>query len=51
VNNEGLGNVAFEGCVLSVLSDMRFELPPGNRNGITLHYPLTLASHAPGDGG
>ena len=45
VEDAGMGHVPFEGCVLSVMSSMRFDAPPEGNLEVT--YPL-LFSH---DGG
>lgn len=42
----GVGNVAMEGCVLSVVSDLRFDAPPEGPMNVT--YPFTFVSS---DGG
>jgi hypothetical protein len=39
----GMGNVAFEGCVLNAVSDLRFEKPEGGGT-VTVHYPIVFAA-------
>ncbi len=38
----GLGNRFLDGCVLSVLSGLRFE-PPKDPKGVTVNYPLVFS--------
>ncbi len=42
-----VGHVAFEGCVLSVVSSLRFDAPAGGGQ-MMVRYPMTFS---PGDGG
>ena len=45
VGDAGTGHLAFEGCVLSVMSSLKFDPPPGGSLNVT--YPLTFST----DGG
>jgi len=38
----GMGHIAFEGCVLSALSELQFE--PGDGRDLEVHYPLSFAT-------
>lgn len=38
----GMGNIAFEGCVLPVMSSLRFDAPP--EGVILVTYPLTFSN-------
>ncbi|MBL8949566.1 MAG: AgmX/PglI C-terminal domain-containing protein, partial [Myxococcaceae bacterium] len=40
----GMGNAAFEGCVLSVMSDLRFDAPPSGDLEVT--YPFIFSNDA-----
>jgi len=46
VEDAGMGNAAFEGCVLSVMSDMRFDAPEAGGD-LEVTYPLVFSN----DGG
>jgi hypothetical protein len=39
----GIGNVAFEGCIMNVLSGMDFEIPPDG-GAVNVRYPLNFAN-------
>jgi hypothetical protein len=43
MEDAGMGHMAFEGCVRSVLSTMRFDAPEGGGT-LTVHYPFTFNS-------
>ena len=45
VEDAGMGNVAFEGCVLSVMQDLRFD--PPEKGSLTVKYPIVFSN----DGG
>jgi hypothetical protein len=49
LGDAGMGHVAFEGCVLSVLDTMRFEAPEDGGK-LTIHYPFIFRTTYP-DGG
>jgi hypothetical protein len=45
VGDAGMGNLAFEGCVLSVMGGLRFDAPP--EGTLNVSYPFTFSN----DGG
>ncbi|MBK7860569.1 MAG: AgmX/PglI C-terminal domain-containing protein [Archangiaceae bacterium] len=42
VGDAGMGNLAFEGCVLSVMSGLHFDPPP--QGALEVTYPLSFSS-------
>jgi hypothetical protein len=43
MEDAGMGHMAFEGCVRSVLSTMRFDAPEGGKP-VTIEYPFSFGS-------
>lgn len=42
VADSSLGHLAMEGCLLSVVDDLRFDAPPGE---LQVRFPITMSSH------
>jgi hypothetical protein len=48
-DSDGVGSIAFEGCVLNVVSNLRFESPP--MGAVEVRVPMTFSNNGEPDSG